>query len=95
MTAAAASDPGEDAQRLDTWLWAARFFKTRSRAAELCEAGRIRLSGRVIDKAHARIRPGDVLTFPLDDSIRIVRVITLAGRRGPAREARLLYEDLT
>ncbi len=80
--------------RLDKWLWFARFFKSRSAAAALCEAGRVRLSGRVITKAHQPVRPGDVLTFPQGHAIRVVRVTGLGLRRGPAPEARLLYEDL-
>lgn len=80
--------------RLDKWLWFARFFKSRSAAAALCEAGRVRLSGRVITKAHQPVRPGDVLTFPQGYAIRVVRVTGLGQRRGPASEARLLYEDL-
>lgn len=92
---------GEDAaerpaagQRLDKWLWAARFFKTRGAAAALCAEGRIRMSGRVIGKAHVTVRVGDVLTFPLGRDIRVVKVRALAERRGPAPEARTLYDDL-
>ena len=81
-------------QRLDKWLWAARFFKTRGRAAALCAEGKIRMSGRVISKAHVTVRVGDVLTFPLGRYIRVVKVRALAQRRGPAPEARALYDDL-
>ncbi|MBI3514744.1 MAG: RNA-binding S4 domain-containing protein [Proteobacteria bacterium] len=83
-----------DGQRLDKWLWAARFFKSRTAASALCAAGKIRMSGRVISKAHVTVRVGDVLTFPLGRHIRVVRVLALAVRRGPAPEARALYEDL-
>jgi ribosome-associated heat shock protein Hsp15 len=88
------SEPGNERQRLDRWLWCARFFKSRSLAAAFCNAGRLRLSGRKVDRAHQPIRPGDVLTFPLGPHIRVVRVAKLAVRRGPATEARGLYEDL-
>lgn len=81
-------------QRLDKWLWSARFFKSRTGAAALCAAGKIRMSGRVISKAHVTVRVGDVLTFPLGRHIRVVKVLQLAARRGPATEARSLYEDL-
>lgn len=81
--------------RLDRWLWFARFFKSRSRASAFCESGRIRVNGTPVAKAHHPIRPGDVLTFPLTVRIRIIRIVALAGRRGPAPEARRLYEDLT
>ena len=81
-------------QRLDKWLWSARFFKSRSGAAALCAEGKIRMSGRVIAKASVTVRVGDVLTFPLGRHIRVVKVLQLAARRGPAPEARSLYEDL-
>ncbi len=80
--------------RLDQWLWAVRVYKSRTLAAGLCAQGRIRLSGRVIDKPHATLRVGDVLTFPLGSGIKVVRVLSLAARRGPAPEAQALYEDL-
>lgn len=81
--------------RLDKWLWFARFHKSRSLATAACAAGRIRLNGAVVDKAHQKVAPGDVLTFPLGARIRIVRVIALGSRRGPAPEAQALYDDLT
>jgi ribosome-associated heat shock protein Hsp15 len=86
---------GTQTLRLDTWLFFARFFKSRALAAELCESGKLRLSGSTIDKAHARLRVGDVLTFPQGRYIRVVKVLALAERRGPAPEARALYEDLS
>jgi ribosome-associated heat shock protein Hsp15 len=92
------SASGENARketlRLDKWLWFARFFRTRARAAELCDAGKLRLNRVAVRKAHQPVRPGDVLTFPQADTIRVVRVTALAARRGPATEARRLYEDL-
>jgi ribosome-associated heat shock protein Hsp15 len=81
-------------QRLDKWLWCARFFKSRSGAAKFCDDGRLRVSGQVTHKAHYSVKPGDVLTFPLGPHIRVVRIVSLAGRRGPPAEARSLYEDL-
>jgi ribosome-associated heat shock protein Hsp15 len=84
----------EPGQRLDKWLWCARFFRSRALAHAACDAGRVRLSGRVIDKAHAMVRPGDVLTFAVGVHIRVIRVRALADRRGPAVEARLLFDDL-
>jgi len=95
-TSVAARAPAvdEDGQRLDKWLWSARFFKSRTGAAALCAEGKIRMSGRVISKAHVTVRVGDVLTFPLGKHIRVVKVLALAQRRGPAPEARTLYEDL-
>lgn len=80
--------------RLDKWLWYARFFKSRTTASRLCAAGRVRINRRVVDKAHATLRAGDVLTFPQARAIRVVRVRALGTRRGPAAEAATLYEDL-
>jgi ribosome-associated heat shock protein Hsp15 len=87
-------ESGEDGLRLDKWLWQARFFKTRPLAASLVEKGRIRINQVAVTKAHYRLRPGDVLTFPQGSTIRVVRVLALGTRRGPASEARTLYEDL-
>lgn len=84
----------QPSQRLDKWLWIARFFKTRSLSAAVCAKGRIRVNRVVVEKAHYAVRPGDVLTFPQADRVRVVRVTGIGVRRGPASEARLLYEDL-
>ena len=84
----------EPSLRVDKWLWYARFFKTRSLAARVCNAGKLRLKGTLVSKAHHPVRPGDVLTFPQGRHIRVVKVLALGERRGPAPEAQLLYEDL-
>lgn len=84
----------ETGQRLDKWLWHARFAKTRGRAQALCESGQVRLNRAPVSKSHATVRAGDVLTFPAGAHIRVVRVLACAERRGPAREAQALYEDL-
>jgi ribosome-associated heat shock protein Hsp15 len=81
-------------QRLDKWLWCARFLKARSGCARLVEEGGVRLNRQPTDKPHARLRPGDVLTLKLRGEVRVVRVLALATRRGPAPEARGLYEEL-
>lgn len=86
---------GPDSIRLDKWLWQARFCKSRALASKLCAAGRVRVSGTVVQKAHHMVRIGDVLTFPQGPHIRVVRILALGTRRGPAAEARLLYEDLS
>ena len=80
--------------RLDKWLWYARFVRTRTLATKLIENARFRINGNPTGKAHHAIRPGDVLTFPLGPHIRVIRVLALGVRRGPAPEAQLLYEDL-
>ena len=80
--------------RADKWLWYARFFKTRTLASKVCASGKLRLSGSLVAKAHQKVKVGDVLTFPQGRHIRVVRVLALGSRRGPAREAQDLYEDL-
>ena len=80
--------------RLDKWLWYARFAKTRSLASKLCADGRIRIDGTVVDKPGAPLRPGQVLTFALGRHVRVIEVVSLGTRRGPATEARALYRDL-
>jgi ribosome-associated heat shock protein Hsp15 len=81
-------------QRLDKWLWHARVVRARSSAAALVEAGHVRING-VREKApgHA-VKAGDVLTVALDNSVRILKVVAFAERRGDATAARVLYEDL-
>ena len=80
--------------RLDKFLWFARIVKTRSLAQSLAEKGRIRLGGRVVDRAHALVRVGDVLAFAHRAQVRVIRVEALPVRRGPPAEARLLYSEI-
>ena len=80
--------------RLDKWLWFARFVKTRSLATKLIVDGRMRVNGAPTQKAHYIVKLGDVLTFPLGRHIRVIEVVALGSRRGPAPEAQALYEDL-
>ncbi len=82
-------------QRLDHWLWCARFFKSRSLASKVCRTRKVRLDGIPQTKASAGVTEGAVLTFPQGDKIRVIRVLALSDRRGPARDAVLLYDDLT
>ena len=84
----------DDGRRLDKWLWFARFCKSRTLASKLCAAGKVRIGGELVHKAHYLVRLGDVLTFPQGAHIRVIRVVQLGVRRGPATEARTLYEDL-
>ncbi len=83
-----------DTLRLDKFLWFARIVKTRALAQQLAEEGRIRIDGRVVDRAHAPVRVGDVLSFALRGRVRVIRIETLPARRGPAAEARLAYREL-
>ena len=84
-----------DWQRLDKWLWCARFMKARADCTRLVQEGMVRINRQPTDKAHARLRPGDVLTLPLRGQVRVIEVLSLAIRRGPASEAQTLYRELT
>ncbi len=80
--------------RLDKFLWFARVVKTRSHAQALAEQGRLRIGGRIVDRAHALVRVGDVLSFAVHGRVRVIRVEALPVRRGPPAEARLLYREV-
>lgn len=98
MTKAPEAAPTPDARpliRLDKWLWQARFFKTRTLAAKIVSGGHVRLNGQKIAKPAQKVGAGDTLTFPQANDIRVVRVLACGERRGPAPEARTLYDDLT
>lgn len=79
-------------QRIDRFLWFARLSANRSAAQALAERGIVRLNGRRVERAHVAVRPGDLLTLPQGDRVRVVRILALPARRGPAPEARLHYE---
>jgi ribosome-associated heat shock protein Hsp15 len=79
---------------VDKWLWQARFFKTRALAADLAESGHLRINGQPTRKPGAGVGEGDVLTFPQGARIRVIRIVGLGQRRGPAPEAQTLYLDL-
>ena len=85
----------EDRQRLDKWLWFARFAKTRTLAAKLVASGFVRLNGQRTDNAAKAVAVGDVITIALTRATLVVRVEGLGERRGPAPEARQLYLDLS
>lgn len=80
--------------RLDKWLWQARFVKSRALAADLIEAGSVRVNGTRVTRPGRDVSAGDVLTFPQGARIRVVRILALGLRRGPATEAQDLYHDL-
>ncbi len=83
-----------DSLRLDKFLWFARIVKTRALAQQLAEGGRLRLSGRIVDKAHVPVRVGDVLSFAVRGTVRVLRIEALPKRRGPPAEARALYSSI-
>lgn len=78
--------------RLDKWLWAARFFKTRSLASQEVDAGHIELNGER-PKPAKQVKVGDELRIRVQQSTHVVLVRGLSERRGPASEAQLLYEE--
>ena len=81
--------------RLDKWLWQARFFKSRSLAAGVVTAGKVRVDSQPVSKPARTVGPGNVLTFIQANETRVVRILACGERRGPAPEAQGLYEDLT
>ncbi|PZQ11968.1 MAG: RNA-binding protein [Ancylobacter novellus] len=74
-------------------MWRARVVRTRSLAARLATSGHVRLNGRRVETAARPVRIGDVLTIALEDDVRVLEVVALGERRGPAEEARTLYRD--
>ncbi|MCO6391209.1 RNA-binding S4 domain-containing protein [Aliihoeflea aestuarii] len=82
-------------QRIDKWLFFTRVVKSRSLAAKIVQAGKVRLNREKIDQAAHNVKPGDVLTVTLDRRILVLKVVAPGTRRGPAEEARTLYEDLS
>jgi ribosome-associated heat shock protein Hsp15 len=83
-----------DGLRLDKWLWQARFIRSRRIAESLVSARRVRLNEQLVGKTHQLVRPGDVITLTEQQQVRVLRVRALGDRRGPAGEARGLYEEL-
>jgi len=81
-------------ERLDRWLWHARFFKTRTLAAKVVSGRKVRVNSQRVSKPATPVRVGDGLTFPQGREIRIVTIRAFGLRRGPAGGAQALYEDL-
>ena len=81
--------------RLDKFLWFARIVKTRGLAQQMAEEGRLRISGRLVERAHCPVRVGDVLSFAQRGQVRILKVENLPSRRGPPAEARTLYTEVS
>ncbi len=80
--------------RIDKLLWYLRFAKSRALAQSLVTEGHIRLNGRRIERCAARIVPGDVLTLPLGEGVRVIALQALPQRRGPPAEAQSCYRVL-
>jgi ribosome-associated heat shock protein Hsp15 len=80
--------------RLDKFLFFTRLTKTRALAQSIAAHGHIRIDGQPVQRAHASVSPGQVITLPLHDRIRIIRIEALPSRRGPACEAQLCYSEI-
>jgi ribosome-associated heat shock protein Hsp15 len=85
----------ETSQRLDKWLWFARVVKSRTLAATAVTEGKIKVNRVTAEKASQTVKVGDVITSRVSRTVRVFRISALGARRGPAAEARTLYEDLT
>ncbi|MDG2247525.1 MAG: RNA-binding S4 domain-containing protein [Paracoccaceae bacterium] len=81
--------------RLDTWLWYARFYKSRSLSSKAILNGKLRINSNKITKPATKVKTNDVLTLNYVNEIRIIQIQSLGSRRGPASEAQSLYIDLT
>lgn len=92
MSRASAVGEEDDKVRLDKWLWAARFFKTRQLAHEAIELGRVRVSSERV-KASRVVKEGDELSIRVGELEFEVTVLALASQRRPAKEAQLLYHE--
>lgn len=84
----------QPAVRLDRWLWAARFYKSRALAAEACDGGKVKVNGYTA-KTHKPVRIGDMVSLTHPSGRKELKVLAFSERRGPAPQARLLYEDLS
>jgi ribosome-associated heat shock protein Hsp15 len=93
---AAAPSPAGSTQstsglRIDKLLWFLRLAATRSHAQEWASTGHIRLNGRRVERPSAAVRAGDTLVLPLHSGVRVIEVVAIPGRRGPAPEAQACY----
>ena len=87
------AEPGLESVRLDKFLWAARFFKTRALSQQMIEGRKVRIDGQPVKPARA-IRPGTVIELRQGSTRRRIEVLALSEKRGSAPEAQLLYRDL-
>ena len=81
----------DDGLRIDKFLWFSRLTRTRSLAQKIAEKGHIRCAGRRIDRAHTVVRVGDVLSVPMPDGVRVLRIESLPERRVPAKLVDEIY----
>ena len=81
-------------QRIDKWLWFARMVKTRTLAQAIVSQGQVRVNKARISKSSQDVSPGDIVTLALHGRVRVIRVLAIGTRRGPASEAQMLFEDI-
>lgn len=86
--------PAKAVQRADQWLWFARFVKTRSLARHLIVKGKVRVNRVRISKPAHTVSPGDIVSFMAHDHVKVVEVLAIGTRKGPATEARMLYSGI-
>lgn len=80
--------------RIDRFLFFVRLLKSRTLAQALIDAGHVRIDGKRVEKPSESVRIGSVIAFPLHDRVRVLKVLSLPTRRGPAPEARACYQEL-
>jgi ribosome-associated heat shock protein Hsp15 len=80
--------------RIDRFLYCIRVVKSRTIAQGVVEAGHVRIDGKRVEKSSEEVRVGSVIALPLRDRVRVLRVLSLPNRRGPAAQARACYEEL-
>ena len=81
--------------RIDRFLFFIRLVKSRTLAQHVIEEGHVRIDGKRAEKPSEEVRAGSIVALPMHGQVRIIRVLSLPVRRGPAREARASYEELT
>ncbi|MBK1624476.1 RNA-binding S4 domain-containing protein [Afifella marina] len=95
MAKASADEAGTtEAQRLDRWLWHARFVRTRSAAQKFISDGHVRINRQKVDQASRLVRIGDVLTLALPGGVKVVEALGFSERRGSSSVATTLYRDV-
>ena len=82
-------------ERIDKWLWHARFFKSRTLARDLVKSKKLQINSLTISKPSALVQVGDILTFPKAKDDKVIEIVTIGTRRGSAAQAQLLYNDLS
>jgi ribosome-associated heat shock protein Hsp15 len=80
--------------RIDRFLFFIRLIKSRTQAQGVIDEGHVRIDGKRVEKSSEEVRVGSVIALPLHDQVRVLKVLGLPHRRGPAAEARACYEEL-